>query len=153
MLTTFLAMCSVLAPSVALPAQASGGSLRRWPARASSSVKVDDKAQLQMRRYAGSVLIEEGTASGSVPGRTWVRMVVGKSIQASFTIWSAGGSIGGSALASLHSSSRYTSFSGQLSVSRGSGRYVHAHGGGRIYGVLDRRTHDLTVQTVGTLYY
>jgi hypothetical protein len=106
-----------------------------------------------MRKYSGSILIEEGSSSGTLRGRIWVRLVVGKSLQASFTIWTSGGSISGSGGASLHSSSRYASFSGWLSVTRGSGRYSHAHGGGKLYGVLDRRTHALSVQTVGTLYY
>lgn len=108
---------------------------------------------MHLLKAFGSTLVEEGHASGTLPGRTLVRLTVGSKVGASFTIWIKGGSITGSGGANLHSSSRYASFSGWLSVSHGSGRYRHAHGGGKLYGVLDRRTHALTVQTVGTLAY
>jgi hypothetical protein len=73
---------------------------------------------------------------------------------AAFTIEpKSGGSIIGQGLATPHSSGRYSSFAGSLSVSHGSGRYIHAHGTGKLYGVLNRRTDQLTVQTVGKLSY
>ena len=40
-----------------------------------------------------------------------------------------------------------------MSITRGTGRYVHAHGSGGFYGVLNRKTYALTVQTTGRLSY
>ena len=79
--------------------------------------------------------------------------LVGSTVIASFTIQTRYGTIYGSGRAALHSSGRYASFGGSLSVSHGTGSYAHAHGGGKLYGVIDRRTSALTVQTVGTLSY
>lgn len=131
---------------------ARGGRSARPTAR-QSSVTVDDHASLHMVKAEGQTLIEEGYATGTFPGRTQVRMAIGSNVRASFTIWTKGGSISGSGGASLHSSSRYASFGGWLAVGGGGGRYAHAHGKGKLYGVLDRRTHAMTVQTVGTLFY
>ncbi len=72
---------------------------------------------------------------------------------ASFTIQTKHGTIYGSGSAALHSSGKYASFGGTLSVSHGTGSYAHARGSGKLYGVIDRRTSALTVQTAGTLSY
>lgn len=106
-----------------------------------------------MVRAVGAVLYEQGSASGTLPGPTNVRMVIGSSVTASFTISTPNGSISGLGVAKLKSSGRYASFGGSLSVAKGSGRYTGAHGKGSLYGVIDRRTHAVTVTTVGTLYY
>lgn len=121
--------------------------------RAAGTVKVDDHAALHLVKAVGSVLYEQGSATGTLPGATRVRMVIGSSVTASFTISTHGGSISGSGAAKLKSSARYASFGGSLSVAQGSGRYAHAHGKGALYGVIDRRTHAVTVTTIGTLYY
>ena len=122
-------------------------------ALAARSVSVNDTGKLHLLKAFGSVLLEEGYASGTLPGNAKVRMIVGTSVSATFSISAAGGAIYGSGHAALHSSGRYSSFGGALSVSRGTGRYAHAHGSGRLYGVIDRRTHAVTVQTRGRLNY
>lgn len=119
----------------------------------SSSVKVDDHAHLSLRKAFGAVLLEEGSASGTLPGRTTVRLVVEKRVTASFTIHASGGSIVGTGGAALHSAGRFASFGGWLKVTHGTGRYANAHGTGKLYGVIDRRRHSLTVTTTGTLHY
>lgn len=123
-------------------------------ARQARTLKVNDTGHLRLAHASGSVLVEEGPVSGSLPGTVRVRMVVGANVTATFTIYArAGGSIEGHGTATLHSSGRYTSFGGSLSVTHGSGRYAHAHGSGGLYGVIERRTDALTVQTTGTLDY
>lgn len=118
------------------------------------SLQVNDHAKLALRKAFGSVLIEEGAATGTLPGHTWVRLTVGSNVHAAFTIHAAGGSISGTGVAALKSSGRFTSFGGSLTVVRGTGAYAHAHGKGKLYGVIDRRKHDaLTVTTKGTLFY
>ncbi len=139
---------NVLATSPTQPGPA--GALAGHDARALS---VDDTGHLHLLKAFGSVLLEEGSAGGTLPGVAKVRLVVGSTVIASFTIQTKHGTIYGSGRAALHSSGRYTSFGGTLSVSRGTGSYARAHGSGRLYGVIDRRTSSLTVQTVGTLSY
>jgi hypothetical protein len=145
-----LCACAALALAAA-PAAAGvhGGPL----GRAAGMVKVDDHAALHLVKAAGSVLYEQGSATGTLPGPTSVRMTIGSSVTASFTISTRAGSISGSGAAKLKSSGRYASFGGSLTVAKGSGRYAKAHGKGALYGVIDRRTHAVTVTTVGTLHY
>lgn len=122
-------------------------------ARFSRALSVNDTGRLHLLKAFGSVLMEEGSASGTLPGLAKVRLTVGSTVTASFTIHTRYGTIYGSGRAALHSSGRYASFGGSLSVSHGTGRYAHAHGAGKLYGAIERRTDALTVQTIGTLSY
>jgi hypothetical protein len=122
-------------------------------ATAARSVSVDDTGHLHLLKAFGSVLLEEGYAGGTLPGQAKVRLVVGSTVTSTFSIQTRYGTIYGSGRAALHSSGRYASFGGTLSVSKGTASYAHAHGAGKLYGVIDRRTSALTVQTVGTLSY
>jgi hypothetical protein len=40
-----------------------------------------------------------------------------------------------------------------MTITGGSGRYAHAHGGGELFGVYYRRSYALTVQAIGKLPY
>jgi hypothetical protein len=148
-------------PSRAQPAHAQAA-VHRLPhtARASTilassarTASVNDTGHLRLMNASGAVLNEAGPVTGSLPGRVRVRLVVRANVTASFTIETRGGSIVGHGSAVLHSSREYSSFGGSLSVDRGTGRYAHAGGGGRLYGVIDRSNDALTVQTVGALHY
>lgn len=137
----------------ASPASAGGTYAVPIPGHTSRSLSVNDTGHLHLLKAFGSVLLEEGSAVGTLPGKAKVRLTVGSTVTASFTIRTTGGTIYGSGRAALHSSGRYASFGGSLSVRHGSGRYARAHGKGKLYGVIDRRTSTLTVQTIGTLSY
>jgi hypothetical protein len=142
----------------AVGAQAGSAALRPAApilARAARTLKVNDTGHLHLLHASGSILTEEGTVSGTLPGTAKVRLDVGENVTASFTIHvRGGGSITGRGSAALHSSGRYSSFGGTLSVTGGTGRFAHAHGAGKLYGVIERRSDSLTVQTrEGTLHY
>jgi hypothetical protein len=122
-------------------------------AASGASTRVDDTGRLHLLKAIGSVLVEEGPTIGTLPGTAKVRMTVGPTVLASFMIYAHGGTISGKGRATLHSSTRYASFGGTLSVTRGSGRYARAKGAGKLYGVIDRRTDSVTVQTIGELRY
>ncbi len=122
-------------------------------ATAARTLSVADTAHLRYHESAGSALIEEGTATGGLPGSVKVRFTVGPTVSASFTIYTHSGTLSGHGSGTLHSSGSYASFGGSMSITRGTGRYVHAHGHGGFYGVLNRRTYALTVQTTGSLSY
>jgi hypothetical protein len=133
-------------PTIAHAAPAAG---------AARVLNVTDTAHLHMVGESGSLIAEEGSATGRLPGAVKARFNIGASITAYYTIYpNGGGSITGHGSATLHSSGRYASFGGTLSVSRGTGRYSHAHGSGGLYGTIERRPpYAVTVQTTGSLDY
>ncbi len=129
-------------------------SLAQSGARAARTLNVTDEAHLHLVHSSGELLVEEGPATGALAGTVHVRVRVSETVSGSFTIYArGGGSITGYGSARLRSTGKYSSFGGTLTVSHGTGRYVHAHGSGGLYGVVDRRTDAMTVQTTGKLSY
>ncbi|MGH2904288.1 MAG: hypothetical protein ACRDK7_12015 [Solirubrobacteraceae bacterium] len=122
-------------------------------ARAAHALKAADTAHLRYVRSAGSLLLDEGTASGTLPGRMRASVNVGATIRGTFTMYIHGGKVTGHGSATPHGSGRYESFAGTLVVTGGSGRYKHARGSARLYGTFDRDNYALVVQTAGTLHY
>jgi hypothetical protein len=125
-------------------------------ANAGRSLSVDDNGQLVRVHASGEIITEAGKVSGTLPGAAKVSLDIGsESVTASFTIAVRGvGSIVGHASARLSSPGRYASFRGTLRVTGGTGRYAHARGEGKLYGAIERKSDNLTVQTrEGTLYY
>lgn len=115
-----------------------------------------DTAQLQYneRDSEGSTLIEEGSASGSLPGRMRARLSLGSTFSGSFTFYTRNGALKGRGTATpSHSAGRYESFRGSLTIVGGTGRYTHAHGRAGLYGTLDLKTFAVVVQTTGKLFY
>jgi len=125
-------------------------------ARAAHSVSVKDEGRLKLVKASGSVLTDEGPATGTVPGRVRVRFIYNgdPSVSAQITIYGYAGTIlahGSGRLSNPTSSS--PSFKGTLAISGGSGRYASARGGGEMFGVFYRRSYAITVQTRGVLHY
>jgi len=131
---------------------ASGGSA----ARAARVLSVRDEGRLHFTKSSGELIIDEGRASGSFPGWIRVRFLYNgePTVSAHFTISGAGGSITARGSGRLSSpTSPSPSFHGGMTVTGGSGRYAHVHGGGELYGVYYRRSYALTVQAIGKLPY
>lgn len=123
---------------------------------AASVLNVHDEGRLRFITSYGSELIDEGPASGTVPGKVKVHFIYNgdPDVSAQFTIYGHGGSISGKGKATLSDpSSPAPSFSGMFSVTGGSGRYRHISGSGSLYGVFTRRGYGLVVQTIGHLRY
>jgi hypothetical protein len=124
--------------------------------RAAHVVSVKDEGHLHLvsKASSGSMLVEEGPVTGTIAGSVRVSFDIGPTVTATFTIYPrGGGSISGHGEGALHSTSLYATFGGSLAVTRGTGRYAHAHGSGGLYGAINRKTYALTVQAVGTLHY
>jgi hypothetical protein len=118
------------------------------------TVNAKDEGHLHLAGNNGSLLLEEGPVSGSIPGTVKVRFNVGATVTGSFTIYAKdGGSISGHGSGRLHSTSTNSSFGGTITVTGGTGRYKHAHGNGGLYGTINRKTDAMIVQTTGTLHY
>lgn len=122
-------------------------------AHSARTLDATDTAHLHLISSSGSSVVEEGAAAGGLPGSVRVRLEVAATVTASFTIYTRGGTLVGRGSGALHSSGLYASFGGSMTVTHGTGRYLHAHGHGGFYGAINRSTFVATVQTTGTLSY
>jgi hypothetical protein len=124
--------------------------------RAAKTISVSDTGRLHLANpnSAGETLIEEGKATGTLPGSVRASLTIGTSkVRVAFTIYLHDGTITGHGTASFNpGKGEYASFGGSISVSRGSGRYAHASGTGRVYGSINRNTDNATVQVIGQLH-
>lgn len=123
------------------------------PAHAAHVLKATDTAHLHYISSSGSLLFDEGKATGTLPGNMRVHLDLGTTFTGTFTIYTSRGSIQGHGSATPHGSGTYESFSGTLTVTGGSGRYAHAHGRGGLYGTFDRDNYALVIKTTGSLTY
>jgi hypothetical protein len=146
--------CSKVTAAVALALS----SLLASSAIAARAIYVRDEGRLHYTGSSGSLLQEEGTATGTLPGKLRVRFVytgTSLTVAAQFTITGSGWSLIGHGTGTLSDpNSPSPSFRGRMSITGGTGRYAHAHATGELFGVFYRRHHyALTVQTVGELHY
>lgn len=128
----------------------------RARAHAARVLNVRDQGRLHYIKSSGSVIIDEGHASGTFPGWVKVRFSYNGSptVAARFTISASAGSISARGTARLSSpTSPSPSFHGTMTITGGTGRYANVHGGGELYGVYSRRSYALTVQAIGKLPY
>jgi hypothetical protein len=123
------------------------------PARAARTLDGTDTAHLHLVHQKEAVLYEEGSAGGALPGRMRATLTVGSVFSGTCTISTSHGSITGHGTAAPHGTGRYQSFSGTLTMTKGTGLYRHIHGRTALYGTFDRRTFALVVQTKGSLSY
>ena len=122
-------------------------------ARTAHALKASDTAHLRYLSASGSLLLEEGQTTGTLPGKMRAHVDVGSTFTGNFTTYTRYGTIIGHGTATPHGSGIYESFSGTLVVTGGSGRYAHAHGTAGLYGTFNRRNYAFVVQTTGTLLY
>jgi hypothetical protein len=125
-------------------------------ASASRTLNVQDKGNLRFVRASGSLLLDEGRVSGSFPGTVKVSFLYNgePNVSARFTITGSAGSITAHGSGVLSSPTNPApSFRGRMTITGGTGRYRHIHGGGELFGVFNRRNYALTVQAVGKLPY
>jgi hypothetical protein len=125
-------------------------------ANASSAARTlngTDTAHLHLIRQNETVLYEEGSASGALPGHMRASLTIGAIFTGRCTIYTRGGSVSGHGRARPHGAGRYQSFMGSLLITGGSGRYAHVRGATRLYGTFDRRTFAVILQTTGRLSY
>jgi len=146
-------LASVSAAALTTGPAAVGASSRSPAAHAARALQATDTAKLRYVSAAGSELLEQGKTTGTLPGSMRAEVEIGATISGNFTIYTKGGSIKGHGVASPHGAGIYESFAGSVTVTGGTGRFVHAHGHTGLYGTFDRNTYALTIQTTGTLSY
>ncbi|MGA9875643.1 MAG: autotransporter [Solirubrobacteraceae bacterium] len=140
-------------PAGATSSIGGGQHSRTGTARSARALDATDTGRLHYVKSSGSLLLEEGTAQGTLPGSMRASCDLSATVSASFTIYTHGGTIKGHGTATPHGSGIYESFAGTLTITGGTGRYAHARGHAGLYGTFDRRTYALTLQTTGSLSY
>ena len=110
-------------------------------------------AHLHLVRAEGSTLIEKGPVSGVLVGSANALLKTGATYTAQFTMKTAAGAITGIGRAKPSKAGRFQSFRGSFVAVSGTGRYAHVRGQAQLYGVFDRRTESVVVQTLGSLAY
>src|ERR1700733_4200688 len=81
-------------------------------AHAARVLNATDTAHLHYVSASGSLLFDEGNATGALAGRMRVHLNLGTTFTGSFTIYTSGGSIKGHGSATPHGSGAYESFAG-----------------------------------------
>jgi hypothetical protein len=150
-----LAALAILATAGVMPISTAASSAAGGQAAAHAARWLNGTAtaHLHLVRAEGSRLFEEGPVSGALPGSMRAELDTSAIFTGSFTIRTHGGSIKGHGRATPHGSGRYESFGGSLVITGGSGRYAHVNGRANLYGVFDRRSDSVIVQTTGKLAY
>lgn len=121
---------------------------------ASRTVNVTDSANMHRTSEVGATIVEEGQATGALPGHVKAKFKIGTTVSATAVLSvGGGGTISIRGLGVLHSSGVSASFSGTMSATGGTGRYAHAHGSGGFYGVVNRRSWTVKMQITGHLAY
>jgi hypothetical protein len=118
------------------------------------TVSLHETGHLHRTSSSGLKLNEQGSATGTIKGTIYIHLnVVSPSrVTAEVNIYPSGGSLTGSSSASYRVNGGVASFSGKLSVKRGTGSYSHAHGSGLHFsGTIQRLSGSVTVHLSGTL--
>lgn len=143
----------VIAGTMLVSPTESHSSRQHTTARAARSLNAATTAHLHLRKAEGSNLFEEGPVTGALTASMRAEVKTGAVFTGSFTTYTHTWSIKGHGTATPHGSGRYQSFSGTFVVTGGTGRYAHVSGRAGLYGVFDRRSDSVTVQTTGKLSY
>jgi hypothetical protein len=113
---------------------------------------LNESGRLRLTSKHGFTLNERGSASGTVAGTIYVHLTIVSTnrVRAEVNIYPPGGSISGEGTASYLRGSTTASFSGSISIDRGSGSYAHAHGRGLSFsGTIARSDDAITVHVSG----
>jgi len=150
---------SVLAASavVALSAVvAAGADSRPSPAPAAHAAKtiaLNESGHLLETSRHNFTLNEEGSASGTAAGKIYVHLTTVSStrVTAEINIYPHGGSLTGHGAGTYHRGATTISFSGSMSIDRGTGSYAGVHGSGLSFsGTIEESNHDpITVHVSG----
>jgi hypothetical protein len=125
-------------------------------AHAARTVSLRERGHLHLTSKHGFTLNEEGSASGTINGTIYIHLRISSnsSVTAEVNIYPSGGSLTGHGSASYHINGSYASFSGSLSIARGTGTYSRAHASGlQFTGKIRRRNDAVSVQLNGPLSY
>jgi hypothetical protein len=119
------------------------------------TVSLGETGHLHLTSHHGFTLNEVGSATGTIHGTLYLHLNIASTnrVSAEVNIYPSGGSLTGYAKAAYHVNGGTATFSGTMSISRGTGRYGHAHGSGlAFYGSIRRSNDAVTVYLSGRMY-
>lgn len=149
---TALAIC-LLALGALAPLSAGEGGASDPSAHASRTISLSETGRLHLTSKHNFTLNEQGSASGTVAGTIYVHLtaVSTSRVTAEVNIYHGGSSISGYGTAGYHRASTTASFSGSMSINRGTGSYARVHGSGLSFsGTIAESNHDaITVHVSG----
>lgn len=123
-------------------------------AREAGTLSLSDTGRLHRTSHHGFTLNEEGSASGTVSGKIYIHLniVSTNRVTAEVSIYPSGSSLTGYATADYRPSGAVASFSGTITIERGTGRYSGAHGSGLSFsGTVQRSNDAVTVRVSGRM--
>jgi hypothetical protein len=142
---------------VGVAALGAGASSAAGPvAGAARTLSLHESGRLHLTSHSGLTLNEKGSATGTIKGTIYIHLDVASPthVTAEVNIYPAGGSLSGRGSASYEVGGSYASFSGTLSITRGTGAYAHAHAHNlRFTGSIKRVNDATTVAVSGPLSY
>ena len=121
---------------------------------AARTLSLNETGHLHRTSSSGLKLNEQGSASGTIKGTIYIHLdvVSPNRVTAEVNIYPSGGSLTGSGSASYRVNGGTASFSGTMSIKRGTGSYAHAHGSGLSFsGTIQRLSGSVTVRLSGSM--
>jgi hypothetical protein len=125
-------------------------------ATAARTLDLNDSASLHLENKHGLVLKEGGNAKGNLGGPLYLQLDVTstRSVTAQVQVYPKGGSVGGDAKASYHVAGSTATFSGTMTVTKGSGTYSKAKASALSFsGTIQRSDDAVTVHVSGNMSY
>jgi hypothetical protein len=123
-------------------------------ARAARTISLNDRGSLHLTSHHGFKLNEQGTTSGTIRGSIYIHLDVASTnrVTAEVSIYPSNGSLTGYGTASYRSDGGQATFTGTLSIARGTGSYAHAHASALSFsGTIQRSNDATTVRVSGNL--
>jgi hypothetical protein len=121
---------------------------------AARTLNLDERGHLHQTAHHGFKIDEQGSASGTIKGTIYIHLHITSTnrVTAEVNIYPHSGSLTGYATASYHSEGAVASFSGTMSVLRGTGSYAHARGSGLSFsGTIQRSNDAVSVRMSGRM--
>jgi hypothetical protein len=149
----YIVLLSPLAPLA--PEATHASNIAEGPvAHQTRTVSLRESGNLHLTSRHGFTLNEQGIGTGTISGTIYVhlRIVSTSKVTAEMNIYLKGGSISGNTAAAYRREGAKGSFSGSLSIARGTGSYAHAQGSGLSFsGTIQRSNYAVTVRVSGTV--
>jgi hypothetical protein len=123
---------------------------------AARTLALNETGHLRRTSSSGIKLNEQGSATGTIKGAIYIHLDLTSPSRARMevSIYPSGGSITGIAYADYRVSGPTATFSGSMSVTRGTGSYAKAHGSGLSFsGTIQRVSGAATVRASGTISF
>ena len=144
---TVVVLCGILcALALGVGVGGASGSTGSPPARAANTISLNESGSLHLTSHHGFHLNEQGSASGTIRGTIYIHLDVSSTnhVTAEVNIYPNGGSLTGYGAANYRADGGQATFSGTLSISRGSGSYAGAHASGLSFTGTIQRVNDAT---------